>query len=50
MFHLRNAQMHLNAAISDSSFKRKRCPKDFMGLDCLREAYNKIEERAVCSG
>jgi hypothetical protein len=44
MFHLRNAQMHLNAAISDRSFKSECCPKDVMGLACLREAYNKIEE------
>ena len=44
MFHLRTAQMHLNAAISDRTFNDGCCPKVVKGLACLREAYNKVEE------
>jgi hypothetical protein len=44
MFHLRTAQMHVNAAISDSMFNDGCSPKVIKGLACLREAYNKIEE------
>ena len=44
MFHLRTAQMHLNAAISDRTFNDECRPKVVKGLACLHEAYNKIEE------
>jgi hypothetical protein len=43
MFHLRTAQMNLNAAISDRMFN-DGCPKVAKAFACLREAYNKIEE------
>ena len=44
MFHLRTAQMHLNAAISDRTLNDGCPPKVIEGVACLREAYNKIEE------
>jgi hypothetical protein len=45
MFHLRTAQMHINAAISDRTVNNDGCcPKVVKGLACLREAYNKIDE------
>jgi hypothetical protein len=44
MFHLRTAQMHLNAAVSDRMFNDRRRPKIVKALACLREAYNKVEE------
>lgn len=44
MFHLRTAQMHINAAISDRTVKNGCCPKVVKGFACLREAYSKIEE------
>jgi hypothetical protein len=44
MFHLRTAQMNLNAAISDRMFNEGRSPKVAKAFACLHEAYNKIEE------
>ena len=50
MFHLRTAQMHLNATISDRTLNDECGPKVVKGLACLREAYNKVEEaRELCA-